>query len=145
MGAADPGRAFVVRAMTPERPTDIHLDTSFLIHALVPRSPESDALRRWLGSGHALSICTLAWGEFLCGPLEVEVEVLAHRIARIHVPLGTGEAAEAARLFNATGRRRGSFADCIVAATAFTSEAALATSDRGDFEPFVQEGLELVK
>jgi predicted nucleic acid-binding protein len=64
---------------------------------------------------------------------------------RTHVPLGTDEAAEAARLFNATGRRRGSFQDCIVAATAVTSGASLATTDRADFERCVPQGLQLAE
>jgi predicted nucleic acid-binding protein len=129
----------VIRRPTP----DIHLDTSFLIRALVPGSIEREALRGWLLAGRAVAVSTLVWGEFLCGPLEDGVEPLARRIARTHVPLGTDEAAQAARLFNETGRRRGSFQDCIVAATALTSGAVLATSDRGDFSRFVAAGLAL--
>jgi predicted nucleic acid-binding protein len=71
------------------------------------------------------------------------VASLAARIARVHVPLGTEQAVEAARLFNATGRRRGSFRDCIVAATAVTWGVPLATCDRADFERFAPHGLEL--
>jgi predicted nucleic acid-binding protein len=124
---------------------DIHLDTSFLIRALVASSAESETLRRWLRARRAVTICTLAWGEFLCGPLDDRVGKLASRVVRTHIPLGTDEAAEAARLFNATGRRRGSFQDCIVAATAVTSGASLATTGRADFERFVPQGLQLAE
>jgi len=123
---------------------DIHLDTSFLIRALVPRSAESAALRRWLEDGRRVALSTLAWGEFLCGPLPPQAEAIARRVARHHVPLGSEEAAQAATLFNATGRRRGSFQDCVVAATAVNAGAELATCDRTDFRRFAAEGLVLV-
>lgn len=123
----------------------IHLDTSFLIRSLVPGSEEGKLLRGWLRSGRSIAISTLVWGEFLCGPLEDGLEPIARRITRKHVSLETTEATEAARLFNATGRRRGSFQDCIVAATAITSGAVLATSDVADFGRFAVEGLQLVE
>ncbi len=123
---------------------EIHLDTSYLIRTLVPGSPEGAQLRAWLREGRLPAASTLAWGEFLCGPLEEGIEALAARVIRRLVPVGTEEAAEAARLFNRTGRRRGSFPDCIIAGTAIRVGAVLATSDRPDFERFVSTGLELV-
>ena len=91
-----------------------------------------------------MEISAVVWGEFLCGPVDATTESLARRVVRRHAPFGTEEAAAAARLFNETGRRRGSFADCMVAATALVAGAALATSDRRDFEGFAEGGLELV-
>lgn len=111
--------------------------------ALVPDSPESDQLRRWLHRGHPIAMSTRAWGEFLCGTLEDGARTLARRIARGHVPLGTREAEEAARLFNGTGRRRGRFQDCLVAATAILSGAVFATSDRSDFGRLATMGIEM--
>jgi predicted nucleic acid-binding protein len=131
----------VIRRPDPE----IHLDTSFLIRALVPGSNEGKVLRGWLRAGRSVAISTLVWGEFLCGPLEDGLEPIARRVARKHVSLETTEATEAARLFNATGRRRGSFQDCIVAATAITSGAVLATGDVVDFGRFVVEGLRMAE
>lgn len=131
--------------MISGRARAIHLDTSFLIRALVPESRESVALGSWLGGRRSAAMCTLAWGGFLCGPLEVGVEALAGRVVRVHIPVGTDEASEAARLLNETGRRRGSFQDCIIAATALTSDAALATSNSSHFGRFVGSGLELMK
>ena len=122
---------------------EIHLDTSFLIRALVPSAPEAQTLRAWLRAGHRVAISALVWGEFLCGPLPEGAQALALRVARTHLPVGTEQAADAARLFNRTGRRRGSFQDCIIAATAISSGATLATKDRADFERFVARGLEL--
>lgn len=125
--------------------SEIHLDTSFLIRALVPGADEAATLRRWLEDGREVALSALAWGEFLCGPLPEEAEAVARRLARRHVPLGTDEAAEAARLFNATGRRRGSFQDCLVAATAVIAGAELATCDGPHFRRFTAEGLRLAE
>ena len=124
--------------------TPVHLDTSFLIRALDPSSREWAALRDWLTARRPLALSTLAWGEFLCGPLAPEDVPVARRLVQRRVPLGAAEAEEAARLFNASGRRRGSFGDCIIAATAVLDAGVLATCDRGDFERFEGEGLELV-
>jgi predicted nucleic acid-binding protein len=131
--------------VTAQATGDIHLDTSFLIRALVTGSTEADGLRSWLRSGRAVAISTLAWGEFLCGPLEAGVEELARRIVHQHVALGTDQAVAAAQLFRDTGRRRGSFQDCLIAATALIAGAELATSDRRDFERFTDAGLELTE
>ena len=121
----------------------IHLDTSFLIRALVKGSGEAHALRGWLRSGRLVAISALAWGEFLCGPVDPRVAALGRRIIRTHVPIGIEEATTAARLFNDTGRRRGTFQDCLIAATALEHGAILATTDHADFERFVPSGLEL--
>ena len=48
----------------------IHLDTSFLIRALAPGSPEDRKLRGWMGEGETLGMSAVAWAELLCGPLE---------------------------------------------------------------------------
>jgi len=121
----------------------IHLDTSFLIRALDPTRPESARLLGWLRDQHSIAISALAWGEFLCGPLAEEDVALASRLVHGHVPVGAIEASEGARLFNHAGRRRNSFPDCIIAGTAITASAQLATSNRADFERFVGAGLEL--
>ena len=90
-----------------------------------------------------MAISSLVWGELLCGPIDEATAELARRVVPVHVPIGTGEGEEAARLFNGTGRRRGSFQDCLVAATALESGAAVATADGGDFGRFRGMGLEL--
>ena len=48
----------------------IHLDTGFLIRALVRNSSEDNKLRTWLRSDTQLGMSAIAWGEFLCGPVE---------------------------------------------------------------------------
>ncbi len=121
----------------------IHLDTSFLVRSLVPGTQESARLLGWLGSRRRVTLSVFAWGEFLCGPLGEFDEVGARRIAPRFLAVGIPEATEAARLFNVGGRRRGSFPDCIIAATAILAGAELATSNPADFERFVEAGLEL--
>jgi len=121
----------------------VHLDTNFLIDALVPGSPQEAQLVAWLAAGETLGISTLAWGEFLCGPLSVSAEALARRLFPHADALERGDAEQAARLFNLSGRRPKSFADCCIAAVAIRAPAALATSNRSDFELLVPLGLVL--
>ncbi len=129
--------------MIPAGRSPIHLDTSFLIRALDPTSHESARLLAWLAAGHPLTASALAWGEFMCGPVGTDEAEVARRLVRRLVPIGVSEAEEAARMFNASGRRRGSFGDRLIAATAYLESAPLATSDDRDFERFVALGLQL--
>lgn len=54
------------------------------------------------------------------------------------------QAMEAARLFNAAGRNRRQRVDAMVAGTAISLNARLATNYRTDFQAFLAHGLELV-
>ena len=49
----------------------------------------------------------------------------------------------AARLFNATGHRRASTADCFIAASAIENDTELLTDNIEDFKPFTTFGLKL--
>jgi predicted nucleic acid-binding protein len=122
----------------------IHLDTSFLIHALVPSSRADKRLRKWLRDGDDLAISAVAWAEFLCGPVETsEIEVVSDMFQEI-VAYTAADSEMSARLFNLGGRRRGTLADCMIAATAIRGGAALATANPGDFEQFASESLTIV-
>jgi len=121
----------------------IHLDTSFLIRALTRGSREDTRLRGWIGANEPLGMSTVAWAEFLCGPVDKAAlsvaAVVIERQSRF-----TGEMATiAARLFNGSGRRRGTMVDCMIAATALAEEAAVATSNLDDFRRFEAFGLAL--
>jgi len=85
----------------------------------------------------------IAWAEFLCGPLEMGIVDLAEAVVPVRAPFGDEEAALAARLFNESGRRRGSMLDCMIGATALRAGAALATANPADFKRYLTAGLTL--
>ena len=122
----------------------VHLDTNFLIRALVRGTPHDKILRDWLRSGEKLGMSTIAWAEFLCGPIETRHLELATAIISERVPFLEEDSALAARLFNKSGRRRGTFADCMIAATSLRSKAPLATANPSDFSRFEEAGLTLL-
>lgn len=121
----------------------IHLDTSFLIRSLATGTPQDRHLRAWLARGEPLGMSAVAWAEFLCGPVEPAELDLVTRVVSERVPFGEGEAALAAQLFDGSGRRRGSLADCMIAATAIRAGATLATENARDFRRFAGAGLTL--
>ena len=122
----------------------IQLDTPFLIRALVAGSPEDGLLRRWLGDHTPLAVSAVVWTELLCGPLRPREIQLAAQVTGDVLPFGPDEAAVAAELFNATGRRRGSLLDCMVAAAALSRDASLATANPADFRRFEARGLRVL-
>jgi predicted nucleic acid-binding protein len=121
----------------------IHLDTNFLIQGLVPHSAAETKLRKWRGDGEALGISSISWSEFLCGPLSPTDEALAQLLFPEPEPFLGSDAYKAAELFNSSGRRSRSLADCQIAAIALRCEARLATADFSDFALFQSHGLVL--
>jgi predicted nucleic acid-binding protein len=119
----------------------IHLDTSFLIRALVPGSAQDRRLRAWLAEGTPLGTSAVAWAEFLCGPLTAEQHALAARVVGNAIAFDAADAQLAATLFNERGRHRGTLADCMIAAAAIRADARLATADRAGFAGFRKAGL----
>ena len=118
----------------------IHLDTSFLIPALIPDTQQDAQVRNWLSEGEAIVVSAVAWAEFLCGPLSRSDLNAAVQIVELHLEFTVEHAVIAARLFNATGRRRGMMVDCMIAATAIAGGAPLATVNFGDFDRFTEHG-----
>lgn len=119
----------------------IHLDTSFLIRALLAGSSEDALLRGWLAEGESMAMSTVAWAEFLCGPVTPIQAELAKQIIVERIPFTPADAERTAELFNASGRRRGTLADCMIAATALNHRAPIATSNGGDPQRFADAGL----
>jgi predicted nucleic acid-binding protein len=122
----------------------IHLDTSFLIRALVRGSDEDRHLRGWLREGKPIGISSIVWAEFLCGPVRPQEIELASRIFGEPAPFDGQDAIAASSLFNRSGRRRGSLVDCMIAATALRRKASLATANGEDFRRLAAAELELL-
>jgi len=122
----------------------IHLDTSFLIRSLLPGTPQGEALDRWIASGDAVGISSVAWCEFMCGPVAADGIAFALTLLGSPVPFLPDDAAVAATLFNESGRRRGSLPDCMIAAVARRAGVALATCNPDDFRRFAPPGIVLV-
>ena len=119
----------------------IHLDTSFLIRAMDAGSPENRKLRAWIRKGETLSISAVARAEFLFGPLSgSEIESAAEIIDRSE-DFTLEHASVAAGLLNESGRRRGSLADCMIAATGLDAIAPVATCNAYDFRRFRDFGV----
>ena len=123
----------------------LHLDTNLLIDMVTAGSPHSALIRRWLRDGQELGTSAIAWSEFCNGPhskrqKDAVAAVLEHRISEFTWQ----QAEQASRLFHYTGRKRGSHADCMIAAAAMVLGVTVATRNLADFERFVPHGLKLL-
>ena len=120
----------------------IHLDTNFLVDLVTVGSPGSLKIRSWLRLGKSVTTSAVAWSEFCNGPLsKTQKEAAFTVLARKVTDFTWREAEEAARLFNLSGRRRGSHADCMIAAAAILAGVPLATFNSADFLRLVPLGL----
>ena len=123
----------------------ICLDTNYLVCALVPGSQEARAVGTWLKKDERLFASTVAWYEFLCGPVRAEeVRLVRGLLAGGVSAFDEAQAMTSARLFNAAGRARRLRVDAMIAACAIEAGCCLATANRADFSAFVPYGLKLV-
>jgi len=123
----------------------ICLDTNYLVCSLVPGTHEAAAMARWLQRGENLFAPSVAWYEFLCGPVTPdEIRLVRSLLKGGLIPFEDAHAAAAAKLFNATGRIRRLRLDAMIAASAMVAGCRLATSNIADFKVFVPFGLTLV-
>lgn len=118
----------------------IHLDTNYLVEMVTVGSVGAANVSEWLKAGKSVGTSAIAWSEFCNGPLSKAQKEAAFAVLDRQITDFTWrEAEEAARLFNLSGRCRGSHADCMIAAAAIVSGSALATLNSADFgrlEPF---------
>jgi predicted nucleic acid-binding protein len=122
----------------------IHLDTNCLIDIHSPGSQIRSWLLAGVRSGERVSCSVLVWSEYLCGPLSSEERELSWQLIEgAPIALESFAAELGAQFFNSTGRRRGSLADCLIAATAVNHGATFLTLDKRDFLPFQSLGLKL--
>ena len=123
----------------------LHLDTNALIALSDPEHPLFLEVETCLIGGGSVETDVVAWHEYVRGPLLPEdlrraLLILENRVQ----DLTRGMAERAADLFNASGRRRASTADCLIAAACMESDAELLTRNVDDFRPFVAHGLKVV-
>ena len=122
----------------------IQFDTNFLIQALLPGSGAHQKFRNWAQAQEVCNLSNIEWAEFLCDPLDVAAEAMTRQIFPFPETFLAADAVLAARLFNQTGRRSRSLADCMIAAVAIRCGARLATNNTADFQVFHPHGLLLV-
>ena len=123
----------------------ICLDSGYLVRGLIDATPEAASLIKWIKKGEVLCASSIAWYEFACGPVDTDgMKLCRSLLAGGILPFDEIQAAQAARLFNVTGRLRRLRVDAIVAAAAMVAGARLATGNKRDFLPFVGHGLKLI-
>jgi len=123
----------------------IHLDTNALIALADPAGGVVRLVRERVQSGMLPATSAVAWHEFVRGPLMPDELLRVERVVGARVqPVSRSISELAARLFNATGRRRASTADCFIAANAIEQDAELLTADSDGFKLFAPLGLKLV-
>ena len=122
----------------------ICLDTNYLILGLSAGTHEARQLIAWTEAGEALITPMLAWFEFRCGPV-TPAQILTMRAFLQDVMIfDEPQVIEAARLFNAVGRRRTLRVDAMIASSAIVAGAPLATNNREHFAAFAPHGLRLI-
>lgn len=122
----------------------IHLNTDYLVELVTAGSAGGVRVSEWLKAGKPVTTSAVAWSEFCNGPLsKAQKEAAFNVLDRTIADFTWREAEEAARLFNLSGRRRGSHADCMIAAAAIISGRTLATMNKANFERLIPFGLML--
>jgi predicted nucleic acid-binding protein len=121
----------------------IDLDANFLVDVFRRGTSSARSLDRWVSRGESINISSVAWAEFLCGPVESRNAIDARGLLNRIEPLTDPDAVLAAKLFDATGRRVRSLSDCMIAAVAIRRSARVATLDPADFARFKNFGLKV--
>ena len=124
----------------------LHLDTNAIIALGDPSHELFLAVEKCLEEGGTVSTDVVAWHEYIRGPVQPAEAARALLILENRVVELTRQTAEAAAiLFNATGRRRASTADCLIAAACMAGNATLLTHNVEDFKPFAGHGLKIAR
>ncbi|HYE21012.1 MAG TPA: PIN domain-containing protein [Tepidisphaeraceae bacterium] len=122
----------------------IHRDTNVLIRAVSGTPHVTALLNGWLVAGETVRADAIAWAEFHCGPLTAQDAQTARVLVPDVVTVERVDSERAAVLFNQSGRRRGSLADCLIAAVCLRTGASIATANVADFQPFQSDGLTVI-
>lgn len=126
--------------------TFLHLDTNILVDLITADCPYPTVaiIQTWLAAGEKLAVSSIAWSEVCNGNItRDQKEALEHLVEGRVLDFTKNEAETASRLFHRTGRKRGSHADCMIAAAALSRRHPVATRNLSDFDKFVPYGLDL--
>ena len=114
----------------------ICLDSNYLILGATDGTDESDRIYSWLMAGEQIITPSICWYEFTCGPVsDTQRDFMRSFLSGI-LPFTELEVEIAGRLFGQAGRKRSLKTDAMIAATAITARAALATNNLEDFQKF---------
>lgn len=123
----------------------LHLDANAMIALSDPSGKIWSLVMEQIQASILPETSAVAWHEFVRGPMSTAECLRVERLLNGRVvPLTRRTAELAATIFNTTGRRRASTADCLIAATAIERNAALVTLNVGDFNRFESHGLKLL-
>jgi len=130
----------------------IHLDNDYLAK-LSEFGGEYRDVQNWILNEHPIGTSAIAWNEFMRGPnnngRNKADEAAAKDLLKAGIaPFGEEAAALGAYLFNMIQRPSGSHVklrmDCLIAASAITDKAVLATRNLSHFRRFVPYQLDLI-
>ncbi|MDB5986282.1 MAG: hypothetical protein JWR16_1335 [Nevskia sp.] len=123
----------------------IHLDANVLV-ALPDWAVERHPLLNRVARGEAAAVCSLAWYEYSIGPVDEDERLAVREFIRDNiVAFDDADAALAAHLYNAVGRKRALKTDACLAACAIRADADFLTLNVDDFRPFSAHGLRLLE
>jgi len=112
-----------------------HLDTDFLIKALLARGSEQELLRAISDSTAEIEMSALAWYEFCRGPRSPEQEAVARSYLETEGIIAFGEdlASKSADTFRRLGSPRRRAFDVAIATVAMARSAHLLTGNTRDY------------
>jgi predicted nucleic acid-binding protein len=115
--------------------TRYHLDTDFLIKALLARGAEQELLRDISHSPAEIEMSALAWYEFCRGPRSPEQEAVARSYLETEgiIPFGEDLASKSADTFRRLGSPRRRAFDVAIATAAMARSARLLTGNTRDY------------
>jgi len=124
----------------------ILLDANLLIALIKIGDAHHSAARTLIATRNLFSTSAIAWMEFHSRPVEPTHTLALQAILSAGIlPFDDATAALAGQLFHATGSKRRTRLDTMIAASAIHTGSELATVNPEDFQPFVFHGLRLVR
>jgi predicted nucleic acid-binding protein len=122
----------------------IHLDANLLIGAEDETDEQHPVTRRLLALPGPFACSAVAWMELQSQPAPRALrEAIKAILTGGIIPFDEAAASLAGGLFHATGSKRRTRLDTMIAANAILAGAELATSNPDDFQAFIPHGLKL--